>query len=204
MFEIRSVPAKGTPMEVLDDFPVVCCGTNDGRFGRTLRTMSDINPRLEKPFRPAYIRAVVGYQMLCIASERVVDIHDVRTGRRMTTIPLPRQCRDLKLSPNEKILAVTVYSPSQILLFPTREIRDQPLWSTPLQDEFVNCIAFTPTSTHLCICYSNGVIETYDLDSDSLTPTPRLVSKFDRKVQNKGLYNGVKDVVLYDPHAGGD
>jgi WD40 repeat protein len=181
---------------VLDHFPVVCCGTNDGRFGETLRTMYGVNPRVEKPFRPKYTRAFLGNQLLCIGSERAVDIHDCRTGRRIRTISLPRQCRDLKLSPNEKILAVTVYSPSQVLLFHTEGTTSQPLWSTPFPHEIVNCMTFTPSSAHLCICYSNGVIQTYDLDSNSPTPRPRLVSTFDRKVSNKGLYKGIKDIVL--------
>ena len=200
-FQILAIPPKGTSMHTYRDLrPAICCGCNDGRFGPNFETMS-LNARDDPDFRPRYMRAALGEEILCIAGysskeHMIIDIHDALTGHRKKSLTVPGLCWLVKLSPDEKILAVATDSPCRLYTFIVEGPGNQPLWSSDKSDKWINCMAFSPDSLYLSVCNSDGIILTYSLEMVSQNATASPISKFHRNVRNKGLHFGIKHLTL--------
>lgn len=194
-FTIRSIP-QNTELKFAHDFPVICCGGNDGRFGKSRKLLSDA----PLPFQPEYMRAVMSDRTLCIAcQEGYVEVHDAETGRLLSCII--ESCCNLAMSPDGELLALAIDS-GELLVYglgPKGDFDQPAVWVIQKIDDcelrLVKCMTFSPDSEHLSVCTFDNIIRTYHVDIVSNSST--LISTYDSKLHPK--YEGITGLSLYRP-----
>lgn len=195
-FTVLSVPRVGN-LKTLDDFPVICYGANDGRFGNSKGFQSDI-----KSLTPKYTRAVMSDEVLCIAcEEKLVEIRDARTGALLRRIPSSPNC-NLAISPNGELLALATHL-GELKVFtsgPYWDFDTEPLWVVKDTEKsgqlrYVKCMAFSPNSNYLSTCtYGDNIIRTYKLSIATNAATLMSIHRPDSMANP-----GITDLSLYVP-----
>ena len=180
---------------------LICCGTNDGKYGKTVEDMRKDLDAMAREFQPTFLRAVMSDRVLCVACvENCVDIYVTSTGRRIGTVQFPqRKCTSLKMSPNGEILAVGMET-AEVLLYNAGSAENfvtTPVMLRERDSRAVNTITFSPNSVFLATC-SGNLVNTYRLGREG----PRLLSKYNRHLTEKQCrppYHGVTAITLYVP-----
>lgn len=197
-FVVRSIPSDATPNLTKNDFPLVCRGFSDGRYGKDNLS----SPSRENP--PTYSRVAIGDSALCIACKQGnVDIHDASTGQRLHTILPEKKCWNLAISPNEHILALMVES-DEVLLYltgPNKNFDTTPIYvikqgeETKLQE--VNCVTFSPDSMNISIATFDNVVRTFTIDVENHSCVK--ASTYDRELPDEACEKkrGITDIKLY-------
>jgi WD40 repeat protein len=201
-FVVLSIPGQSEELWYPDNFTRLCCGFNDGRYGRKVA-----KAQFARTVIPTYSRTVLSDRSVFIACiEGFVDIHDISTGKRLGKISFTqgRRCWNLAISPNGEVLAIALGS-GEVFLYAEGEDREFNASPIPVVTEpermdlrLVNCLAFSPDSLHLSVCTSDNIIRTYTVDMPCRQAT--LVQSYNRQLDDKACkdpYYGVTDITLY-------